>query len=146
MLFRAPAVELAGAFLSGRKYLPRIATFVFDPRMIRRLHILLFLFFGLAAAHAQELRATHPLDALTPAEIQTVVETLRAAGHADEKTVYPVMELHEPLKKDVLKWKLGEPFIRAAHIVTRRTVRPFWWRGRVFEKRNVVLCMAGSLR
>ena len=66
--------------------------------------------FALAATPA----LAHPLDGLTAAEMLRVTEILRAAGEADERTRYPLIELIEPPKADVLAWSEGDPAPRRA--------------------------------
>lgn len=73
-----------------------------------------------------QLHPAHPMDALTGAEIGRAVDTLRAAGYADENTVFPDFRLAEPPKEVVLEWEPGKQFTRKAFIITRRG-------GRVFE-------------
>ena len=74
---------------------------------------------------AQTLKPSHPLDALTPEEIQAAVKLLRDAGHADDNARFPVMELFEPAKAGVLSWKPGQPLVRAARTTIRRGGRTF---------------------
>ena len=66
--------------------------------------------FALAATPA----LAHPLDGLTAAEMLRVTEILRAGGEADERTRYPLIELIEPPKADVLAWSEGDPAPRRA--------------------------------
>lgn len=72
-----------------------------------------------ALAIAPALAIGHPLDGLTAAEMLRVTEILRAAGEADERTRYPLIELIEPPKADVLAWSEGDPEPRRAlvHLV-----------------------------
>jgi primary-amine oxidase len=63
--------------------------------------------------------ATHPLDPLDSGEITAAVAALRAAGHADETTVFASVTLREPPKASVLRWKPGLPIPRAAAVVLR---------------------------
>ena len=62
-----------------------------------------------AFALAPALATSHPLDGLTAAEMERVTEILRAAGEANEQTRYPLIELIEPPKADVLAWTAGSP-------------------------------------
>ncbi len=64
--------------------------------------------------------ATHPMDALTPDEVEQSVSLLAKAGHVDNGTLYPTLTLLEAAKADILKWKPGQPFTRKAFVVTRR--------------------------
>ena len=68
----------------------------------------------LALAPMQEI--SHPLDGLTGAEMRRVTEILRAAGEADEETRYPLIELIEPPKAEVLAWSEGDPQRRRARV------------------------------
>ncbi len=67
-----------------------------------------------ALALAPALAIGHPLDGLTAAEMLRVTEILRAAGEADDATRYPLIELIEPPKADVLAWSEGDPEPRRA--------------------------------
>jgi len=57
---------------------------------------------------------THPLDALTGAEISRTVEILTAAKRVDSHTRYPTITLVENSKPSVLAWTPGQPFERLA--------------------------------
>src|SRR5271166_4892662 len=50
----------------------------------------------------------HPLDGLTSREIWTAQEVLQASGKVDEKTQYPMVQLKEAPKEEVLAWKPGQ--------------------------------------
>ena len=65
-------------------------------------------------ALAPALATSHPLDGLTAAEMLRVTEILRAAGEADDRTRYPLIELIEPPKADVLAWSEGDAEPRRA--------------------------------
>ena len=67
-----------------------------------------------AFALAPTLAIAHPLDGLTGAEMLRVTEILRAAGDANDETRYPLIELIEPPKADVLAWSEGDPEPRRA--------------------------------
>lgn len=58
----------------------------------------------------------HPLDGLSAAEIGAVVKALRDAGLTDDKSFFPLIELHEPDKAAVLGWKAGDPLQRQAYV------------------------------
>jgi primary-amine oxidase len=77
---------------------------------------LLLLFAGCGAYAAE----AHPLDPLSAAEIETAVETLRAAGDVDSRTRYALIDLDEPAKREVLAWRAGEDLPRKAFIIARR--------------------------
>ena len=65
--------------------------------MIRILGFLAVFYTGalLQSAGAQTFQVTHPMDALTYPEIAEAVKLARAAGHADDQTVYPMITLVE---------------------------------------------------
>jgi primary-amine oxidase len=69
------------------------------------------------AAHAQA--PTHPLDGLSAREHWTVRDALVASGRTDSTTQYLYVGLHEPDKSEVLAWRAGQSFRRAAlvHLV-----------------------------
>ena len=67
-----------------------------------------------AFAPAPALALCHPLDGLTATEMLRVTEILRAAGEANGRTRYPLIELIEPPKADVLAWSEGDPEPRRA--------------------------------
>ena len=69
-----------------------------------------------ALALAPAVALSHPLDGLTAEEIRRVTEILRAAGEANEATRYPLIELIEPPKADVLAWSEGDPLTRRARV------------------------------
>lgn len=56
----------------------------------------------------------HPLDGLTTDEISAVVGILVSEGKADDTARYPLIELREPEKADVLAWKEGDAVAREA--------------------------------
>ena len=56
----------------------------------------------LAAALLGGTAAAHPLDGLTGEEISRATQILRDSGEADEQTLYPLIELKEPPKSEVL--------------------------------------------
>jgi primary-amine oxidase len=69
----------------------------------------------LAAPAAAADAPTHPLDALTSAEIDRTVAILKAARRVDDETRYPTITLRENPKAEVLAWRTGQPFQRRAH-------------------------------
>ncbi len=79
----------------------------------------------LSVTLAQNFNASHPLDALTPGEVVQAVNLLKAAGHADKSTQYPMVTLYEAPKKVVLAWKEGDPFTRKAFVISRRNNKTF---------------------
>src|SRR5260370_26557001 len=74
--------------------------------------------FGLShipSAHARP--ADHPLDALSKDEIVATVEILKDRGKATESTRFPLIELHEPPKGEVVGFQPGGPMRREAFVV-----------------------------
>src|SRR5437764_11452323 len=63
--------------------------------------------------------SAHPLDALSAAEIGAALSVLRAAGHADAATRFPLITLAEPDKEAVLAWHPGQNFARKAFVIAR---------------------------
>src|SRR5215831_16509475 len=74
---------------------------------------------ALLAAAAVVPVAAHPLDALTAAEIDDAMNVLRAAGHGDAATRFPLITLAEPDKTAVIDWRPGQPFARKAFVIAR---------------------------
>jgi primary-amine oxidase len=68
-------------------------------------------------AAAQEARPTHPLDALTGAEIRQVREILKAAGKLGPKARFHAVDLDEPDKAAVKAWRPGTALPRRAAAV-----------------------------
>ncbi len=69
-----------------------------------------------AFALAATVAISHPLDGLTGAEMLRVTEILRAAGEANDQARYPLIELLEPPKAEVLAWSEGDPERRRARV------------------------------
>jgi primary-amine oxidase len=70
---------------------------------------------ALAAGLALSGAATaHPLDGLSPDEIAAVTGILAEAGHTSDESRWPLIELHEPDKAEVLAWQEGDPVTRRA--------------------------------
>jgi primary-amine oxidase len=63
------------------------------------------------------VRATHPMDALTPDEITASAKILRAAGKLGDTARIVSLTLEEPAKADVRAWTKGKPFGRRAFAV-----------------------------
>jgi primary-amine oxidase len=74
-------------------------------------------------ANAQNV--SHPLDGLTPQEIWTAAEVLHASGKVGTKARYPVVQLKEPPKEEVLAWKLGQPIRREAFVMVEEGKQVF---------------------
>ena len=68
----------------------------------------------LAASPDRAAEFRHPLDALTAEEYTAVLETIKASGHLDDLSRFAGVNLHEPPKQEVLRWKQGDPFRREA--------------------------------
>ncbi len=60
--------------------------------------------------------AAHPLDGLSGEEYQSINEILRSADMADDDTLFPLIELIEPPKADVLAWSEGDDLPRRAMV------------------------------
>jgi primary-amine oxidase len=82
----------------------------------------LLLFFS-ASAYAQ--KAQHPLDPLTWEEYWFVTKTLHEAGHYDKDTTLTSVNLIEPAKDFVLKWKPGKTIPRSAKAIVRKEEKTF---------------------
>jgi len=67
----------------------------------------------------------HPLDGLTSREIWTAQEVLQASGKVDEKTQYPMVQLKEAPKEEVLAWKPGQAMRREAFLVVKQGPQVF---------------------
>lgn len=78
---------------------------------------------AVSLANAQS--SNHPLDGLTPSEIWTAYETLQAAHKVDADTRFPMVQLHEPPKEEVLAWKPGQGMRREAFLVVRQGAETF---------------------
>jgi primary-amine oxidase len=62
----------------------------------------------------------HPLDPLSPDEIEAALAALRQTGDVDADTRFPLITLDEPEKPAVLAWAPGQPFARKAFVIARR--------------------------
>jgi primary-amine oxidase len=71
---------------------------------------------AVAAPSAPKVLATHPLDGLTGDEISKVVAIMKEGKLTDDKSFFPLIELSEPAKADVLAWKEGSPLVRKAYV------------------------------
>lgn len=69
--------------------------------------------------------AKDPLDGLTSSELWTTYEVLRASGKVDAYTRYPMVQLKEPPKEEVLAWKPGQPMRREAFVVVWKGKQTF---------------------
>jgi Cu2+-containing amine oxidase len=78
-----------------------------------------------AAPVANAQSASHPLDGLTASEIWTAYEVLQASHKVDADTRFPMVQLHEPPKEEVLAWKPGQALRREAFLVVRQGLQTF---------------------
>ena len=78
---------------------------------------------GASAAKAQTTK--HPLDDLTAPEYWTTYEVLQASAKVDAETRYPLIQLKEPPKEEVLAWKPGQPMRREALVVVKKGPQTF---------------------
>lgn len=80
-----------------------------------------------ALANTQQANAPipHPLDPLTAEEYGRTVELLRAAGHVNDASRFPNLDLHDPAKASVLAWRPGEDFARSSFAVVKQGSRTF---------------------
>jgi primary-amine oxidase len=69
----------------------------------------------LGAAPVAAEAPTHPLDALTAAEIDRTVAILKSSGQVDKDSRFPGITLLENPKAEVLAWRPGQPFQRRSH-------------------------------
>jgi Cu2+-containing amine oxidase len=76
-----------------------------------------------AIANAQG--PNHPLDGLTPIEIWTAYDVLQTSHKVDADTRFPMVQLREPPKEEVLAWKPGQPMRREAFLVVRQGGQTF---------------------
>ena len=65
------------------------------------------------AAHAP----VHPLDPLSGAEMQLACDLVKAAEKLDSHARFPMVELREPPKAEVVAFKTGEYFSRTAFVL-----------------------------
>ncbi|MCK5411807.1 MAG: tyramine oxidase [Gemmatimonadetes bacterium] len=78
---------------------------------------------GFGAASGQS--AKHPLDPLTWEEHWIVLDAIRTAGHATDSTRYSLVSLQPPAKSEVLAWRAGQPFSRAAFAIVKEGASTF---------------------
>ncbi len=74
---------------------------------------------------AQESGPFHPMDGLTPEEIQLGVSLLRNAQLVNKSTQFADIRLRELPKADVMRWKRGNPFVRQGIFIFRRGGKTF---------------------
>jgi primary-amine oxidase len=88
--------------------------------MMTRFAAVLIVSLAVASAVRAEDIVRNPLDPLTAAEINTTVETLRAAGKLDDATRFAQIQLAEPPKREVLDWTPEQAIPRTAFAVVRQ--------------------------
>lgn len=71
---------------------------------------------ALALSLAASAAFAHPLDGLTAEEYQKINRILHEQKIVGDDTLYPLIELKEPAKADVLKWKEGDKLDRKAMV------------------------------
>jgi len=71
----------------------------------------------IAAAPAAGQSAKNPLDGLTATEYWAVYETIKGSGHLEADARFPLINLREPPKEEVLAWKPGMAMRREALVV-----------------------------
>ncbi|MEO0532491.1 MAG: tyramine oxidase [Cyanobacteria bacterium P01_A01_bin.123] len=64
--------------------------------------------------------ASHPMDALSPAEYKTALGILKDEGLVNEDSRYPFIQLQPPPKAAMLDWQPGEPFERSAFAMVKQ--------------------------
>jgi primary-amine oxidase len=69
--------------------------------------------------------AQHPMDGLTASEIWTAYEVLQASHKVDADTRFPMVQLHEPPKEEVMAWRPQQSMRREAFLVIRQGVQMF---------------------
>jgi primary-amine oxidase len=87
--------------------------------------VVVFALVTMFAARVSAQSAKHPLDGLTAPEHWAILDALRASGHTDKNTRYPLITLHEPPKNEVLLWKPGESFRREAFVYVKQGTKTF---------------------
>ncbi|MGI9308881.1 MAG: hypothetical protein ACR2P6_06450 [Gammaproteobacteria bacterium] len=75
--------------------------------------------FCLIATGVLQATTSHPLDALTPAEFETVVSVLQDAGKTDQTSQFALVNLAEPDKQKMLQWQAGDALHRQAFVAVR---------------------------
>jgi primary-amine oxidase len=95
--------------------------------VIRRVHYMFAALISLVLGPLRLAAETvqHPLDALTAKEYWAVFETMKASGKFDSASRYAGINLHEPPKAEVLRWKPGSPFRREALAIVKQGRRTF---------------------
>ncbi len=100
--------------------------FFFAERICRRLPLSLSaVVIVLAAEPTLPQSPNHPLDGLKAPEYWTALEVLHAAGKTDDKTRFPMIQLKEPPKEEVLAWRPGQPIRREAFLMIEQGPKVF---------------------
>jgi len=86
---------------------------------------MLFVLLAMWASPARAQRVKHPLDGLSAPEYWAVYEALQASGKVDSKTRFPLIQLKEPPKQEVLAWSPGLPMRREARVVVKEGPQTF---------------------
>jgi primary-amine oxidase len=86
---------------------------------------LFIVFFAMVAAPMPAQTAKHPLDSLAAPEYWVIYNALKASGHIDAHTRFPLINLREPPKEEVLAWKPGQAFRREALAVVQQGAKTF---------------------
>ena len=92
-------------------------------RAVTRLTVLTAL--SLSAFQLSAEMPQHPLDALTAQEYWAVYETMKASGKLDSNSRFAGINLHEPPKAEVLRWKPGGSFRREALAIVKQGRQTF---------------------
>jgi primary-amine oxidase len=82
--------------------------------------------------------ALHPLDPLTAAELEAVVDAVRRDRGLDERHLFVTVQLEEPPKAAVLAWREGDPLDRVARIAI--------WDQAVGTMTECVVAVTGEVR
>ncbi len=90
------------------------------------LYLLAMLLLPQAAILQQAPGPAHPMDALTPSEIEAAVTILQDSGRVTDSARFPTLTLLENDKADVWAWQEGQAFTRRAFAIVMEE-------GRVFE-------------
>jgi primary-amine oxidase len=64
-----------------------------------------------------DVTAAHPLDMLSPAEIERATEVLQASGCVGESALVAHAVLHEPPKDELARWSPGDPVDRQVRVI-----------------------------
>ncbi len=70
-------------------------------------------------------RISHPLDPLIADEYAQAIQLLRAAGHVNETSRFPTIELRDPDKASVRSWRPGDAFGRAVFVIVKQGARTY---------------------